>query len=56
MDVDLDRSDEADNWYIVNYEAGDSIELKSVELTFSIEQICEYIAFVVNDSNLSQVT
>jgi hypothetical protein len=53
MDIDLYRKDEADNWYIVNYEPGDSIYLKSVKLIFSIEQVYEDITFVVNSSAIS---
>ena len=44
--IDLYRKDEAGNWYIINYEAGDSIELKSVNLTVPIEQVYEDIDFV----------
>jgi Uma2 family endonuclease len=46
MAIDLYRKDESGNWYIVNYEAGESIELKSINLTCSIEQIYEDIIFV----------
>ena len=46
MAIDLYRKDEAGNWYIINYEAGDSIELKSVNLTVPIEQVYEDIDFV----------
>ncbi len=51
MAIDLYRKDDAGNWYILNYEAGDSIELKSVELIFSIEQVYEDIGFDVENSN-----
>lgn len=52
MALDLYRKDEAANWQIVNYEPGDSIELKSVNFTCSIEQIYEDIVFGVEDSSL----
>jgi Uma2 family endonuclease len=51
--IDLYRKDDAGNWYIVNYEAGDSIDLKSVNLTFSIEQVYEDIEFIIDDSDRS---
>jgi Uma2 family endonuclease len=54
MTIDLYRKDESSNWYIINYEAGDLIDLKSVNLTFSIEQVYEDIDFVIDDSNLSE--
>jgi Uma2 family endonuclease len=54
MAIDLYRKDEAGNWLIVNYEAGDSIDLESVNLTFSIEQVYEDIEFVIEDSDRSQ--
>ncbi len=52
--IDLYRRDEAGNWYIVNYEAGDSIDLQGVNLTFSIEQIYEDIEFVIDNDDRSQ--
>jgi Uma2 family endonuclease len=51
MAIDLYRKDDAGNWQIVNYEPGDSIDLKSVNLTFSIEQVYEDITFAVEDSD-----
>jgi Uma2 family endonuclease len=58
MAIDLYRKDDSGNWYILNYEAGDSlaqpfgtkIDLKSVNLTFSIEQVYEDIEFVVEEN------
>jgi Uma2 family endonuclease len=49
MAIDLYRKDESGNWYILNYESGDSIDLKSVNLTFPIEQVYEDVVFVVED-------
>ena len=62
MAIDLYRKDDSGNWYILNYEAGDSlaqpfgtkIDLQSVNLTFSIEQVYEDITFVVDDSDRPQ--
>ena len=49
MAIDLYRKDETGNWYIINYEAGDEIELKSVNLTVPIEQVYEEIEFIVEE-------
>jgi Uma2 family endonuclease len=54
MAIDLYHKDDVGNWQIVNYEPGDSIELKSVNLTFSIEQVYEDITFVTEESDRSQ--
>lgn len=39
IEIDLYRKNEAGDWTIVNYQSGDTIELKSVNLSFPIEQI-----------------
>jgi Uma2 family endonuclease len=44
-EVELFRRTETDDWRIINYQAGDTIELKSVNLTFPIEQVYEDIIF-----------
>ncbi len=44
--IDLYRKDEAGNWYILNYQPGDTIDLRSIDLTFSIEQVYEDIIFI----------
>jgi Uma2 family endonuclease len=44
MEVDLYRKTESGSWEIINYQAGDTIELKSVNLTFPIERIYEGIS------------
>jgi Uma2 family endonuclease len=54
MAIDLYRKDESGNWYILNYEAGDSIEFKSIDLTFPIEQVYEDIEFIVDENDRSQ--
>jgi len=43
--IDLYRKDDRDEWRIISYGAGDSIELKSINLTFAIEQLFEGIVF-----------
>jgi Uma2 family endonuclease len=43
--VDIYSRDESGKWYIINYEAGEHIELKSVNLTFAIERIYEDVIF-----------
>jgi Uma2 family endonuclease len=43
MAVEIYHQDEDNKWDIINYQAGDLVELKSVNLTVSIEQIYEDI-------------
>jgi Uma2 family endonuclease len=45
MEIDLYRKTESGSWEIINYQVGDKIELKSVNLTFPIERIYEGIIF-----------
>jgi Uma2 family endonuclease len=37
--IDLYYSNNGGKWMIINYGAGDTIELKSINLSFSIEQV-----------------
>jgi hypothetical protein len=37
--MDLYHKNEAGDWLIINYQAGDTVELKSINLSFLIEQI-----------------
>ncbi|MEQ8972978.1 MAG: Uma2 family endonuclease [Coleofasciculus sp. C1-SOL-03] len=39
MEIDLYHKKETGEWLIINYQAGDTIELKSINLSFPIEQI-----------------
>jgi Uma2 family endonuclease len=39
IEIDLYRKNDAEEWMIINYQAGDLIELKSINLSFAIEQI-----------------
>lgn len=43
IEVELFRRSGEDNWQIINYQAGDVIELKSINLSVAIEQIYEDI-------------
>ena len=45
MSIELFRKNDGDNWRIINYQAGDLVELKSVNLTFPIEDVYEGIIF-----------
>jgi Uma2 family endonuclease len=39
IEIDLYHKNDAGEWIIINYQAGDTIELKSINLSFPIEQI-----------------
>jgi Uma2 family endonuclease len=39
IEIDLYHKTESGDWVIINYQAGDTIELKSINLSFAIEQI-----------------
>ena len=39
VEIDLYHKNKAGDWLIINYQAGDTIELKSINLNFAIEQI-----------------
>lgn len=39
IEMDLYHKNEADDWVIINYQPGDTIELKSISLSFAIEQV-----------------
>ncbi|MFM7602534.1 MAG: Uma2 family endonuclease [Pseudanabaena sp.] len=39
IEMDLYHKNEAGDWLIINYQEGDTIELKSINLSFPIEQI-----------------
>jgi Uma2 family endonuclease len=46
MAIDLYRKNDAGEWTIINYRAGDIVELKSINLSFPIEQVYRKIVFV----------
>lgn len=39
IEIDLYHKNDAGEWVIINYKEGDTIELKSINLSFSIEQV-----------------
>ncbi len=39
IEIDLYHQQKTGEWLIVNYQAGDTIELKSINLSFSVEQV-----------------
>lgn len=39
IEMDLYHKNDAEDWIILNYKAGDTIELKSINLRFAIEQV-----------------
>jgi Uma2 family endonuclease len=45
IEIELFRRTDTDDWKIINYQAGDTVELKSINLSFQIEQIYEDITF-----------
>jgi Uma2 family endonuclease len=46
IEIDLYHKDERGKWEIINYIAGDLVELESVNLTLPIDQVFESITFV----------
>lgn len=45
IEIDIYSKNDRGRWEILSYIAGDIIELKSIDLTFSIEQVFENIIF-----------
>ncbi|MDX1977756.1 MAG: Uma2 family endonuclease [Pseudanabaenaceae cyanobacterium bins.68] len=45
IEIDLFRKNEGSRWEVLNYLAGDLVELESLNLTFAIEQIYQGIRF-----------
>ena len=43
--IDLYRKNDRGNWEIFNYQSGDHIELRSIDLSFPIESVYEDIVF-----------
>lgn len=43
--IDLYRKNDLGNWEIFNYQSGDNIELRSIDLSFPIESVYEDIVF-----------
>jgi Uma2 family endonuclease len=44
--IDLYRKNDTGEWNIINYRSGDIVELKSINLSFPIEQVYREIVFV----------
>ena len=44
IEMDLYHKNEAGDWVIINYQPGDTIELKSIGLSFAIEQVYRGLA------------
>jgi Uma2 family endonuclease len=51
IEIDLYHKNDAGDWLITNYQAGDTIELKSINLTFSIEQIYQNLTLTPETSS-----
>jgi Uma2 family endonuclease len=45
IEIELFRKTDTDDWRMIDYQAGDTVELKSVNLSLPIEQIYEDITF-----------
>ena len=39
IEIDLYHKNDAGDWIIINYQEGDIIELKSINLSFTLEQV-----------------
>jgi Uma2 family endonuclease len=51
IEMDLYHKNDAGDWVIINYQAGDMVELKSINLSFPIGQV--YRGLVLTPENLS---
>ncbi|WP_404788502.1 Uma2 family endonuclease [Altericista sp. CCNU0014] len=49
--IELFRKVDGDHWRIIDYEPGDLVELTSIKLTFSIEQVYEDVVFATEKSS-----
>ncbi|WP_310488930.1 Uma2 family endonuclease [Chamaesiphon sp. VAR_69_metabat_338] len=45
ISIDIYHKNDAGEWVIINYRTGDIVELKSIDLSFSIEQVYRGIVF-----------
>lgn len=45
IEIDLYHKNDVGDWLIINYKAGDTIELKSINLNFPIEQVYRGLTF-----------
>jgi Uma2 family endonuclease len=51
IDIEIFHKNDDNSWQILNYQAGDFVELASINLTIPIEQVYEYIIFEGATSN-----
>ena len=51
MSIDLFHKDEQGKWDILNYRAGDAVELQSIDLNFPIEDVYQEIVFEHQTNN-----
>ena len=54
VEVDLYRKNDAGEWLLINYQPGDTVELKSIHLSFPIEQIYRGLTLTNQDANLAE--
>ncbi len=52
MSIDLFHKDEQGKWDILNYRAGDAVELRSIDLSFPIEDVYQEIVFESAEKNI----
>ncbi|TFI54565.1 Uma2 family endonuclease [Mastigocladus laminosus UU774] len=52
IEIDLYHKNDAGDWLIINYKAGDTIELKSINLNFPLEQV--YRGLILEPENGEQ--
>ncbi|TBR58311.1 hypothetical protein B4U84_20500 [Westiellopsis prolifica IICB1] len=52
IEIDLYHKNDAGDWLIINYKAGDTIELKSINLNFPLEQV--YRSLILEPENGEQ--
>lgn len=53
IEIDLYQKNDADEWIIFNYKEGDTIDLKSINLSFPIEQIYRNIDLTTDEPSVS---
>ncbi|MGB3239871.1 MAG: Uma2 family endonuclease [Geitlerinemataceae cyanobacterium] len=46
IEMDLYHKNDAGDWLIINYQEGDTIELKSINLSFPIEQVYRHLVLI----------
>ncbi|MEM6451106.1 MAG: Uma2 family endonuclease [Cyanobacteria bacterium P01_D01_bin.105] len=54
VEVDLYRKNDAGEWLLINYQPGDTVELKSIHLSFPIEQIYRGLTLTKQDTSLAE--